>query len=119
MAADTTPVTRLGERLERRADDIDGTNVRALVRRGAVVVFESGGCGGRGCRPVWLDPADVRAAAIAAEPVIVGGGGTPTWADVWGTDRTSAVFLHGDVTWGTLLGSREWEARRESPEIRR
>ena len=92
-----------GGRLEKVVADVDVTEIRALVRRGATVAFEGCGCGGGGCTPAWPSPIDVHAAAAAAEPVFTGRQGTPTWADVWAVEGTRVVFLHGDVTWGSLL----------------
>lgn len=92
-----------GGRLEKAAADVDATEVGALVRHGATVAFEGCGCGGGGCTPAWPSPIDVRAAAAAAEPVLEGRQGTPTWADAWAMGETRVVFLHGDVTWGSLL----------------
>jgi hypothetical protein len=92
-----------GGRLEKAAADVDAAEVRTLVRRGATVAFEGCGCGGGGCTPAWPSPIDVSAAAAAAAPVFMRRQGTPTWADVWAMEGTRVVFLHGDVTWGSLL----------------
>ncbi|WP_144765859.1 hypothetical protein [Curtobacterium sp. 9128] len=96
--------TPSGVRLSRADADVTAERAAAAVRNGAAVVFESCGCGGGGpCRPRWLEAPASLAVAKRSEPRMVVDGTTPTWIDVWEVDGSTAVFLHGDVEWGSLL----------------
>jgi hypothetical protein len=76
------------------------------VRGGALLAFESCGCGGGpggGCEIEWFDSADVDRANPHGEPTFVRGFGSPTWIDLWSGDGRQVVFAHGDVKWGSIL----------------
>jgi hypothetical protein len=76
------------------------------VRNGALLAFESCGCGGGpggGCKIQWFDSADLGRAKLHGEPTFVRGFGSPTWIDLWSGDDRQVVFAHGDVKWGSIL----------------
>ena len=76
------------------------------MRGGALLVFESCGCGGGpggGCEIEWFDSADVVRATLRSEPTFVRGFGSPTWIDLWSGKDRQVVFAHGDVKWGSIL----------------
>ena len=96
-----------GRRVELVESEISPDDAVARVRAGAVLAFESCGCGGAGggaCTIAWFDSAQLTRAAERGAPAFVRGYGAPTWIDVWEGDGQSVVFAHGDVRWGTLLG---------------
>jgi hypothetical protein len=88
------------------ASEITPNQAADSVRSGALLAFESCGCGGGpggGCKIEWFESADVGRATLHGEPTFVRGFGSPTWIDLWlGNDR-QVVFAHGDVKWGSML----------------
>ncbi len=94
-----------GRRIELVESEITPDEAVARVRAGAVLAFESCGCGGGGgCTIAWFDSAQLTSAAERGAPAFVRGYGAPTWIDVWEGEGHTIVFAHGDVQWGTLLG---------------
>ena len=95
-----------GVLLRLAASEITPDQAADSVRSGALLAFESCGCGGvpgGGCKIEWFDSADVGRANLYGEPTFVRGFGSPTWIDLWlGNDR-QVVFAHGDVKWGSML----------------
>ncbi|MGC5172108.1 hypothetical protein ACLQ2Q_15810 [Microbacterium sp. DT81.1] len=77
-----------------------------LVKDGARVAFEGGGCGGggSGCTPSWPSAQEVTAAVAVGTPRFTDEYGSPTWIDVWEGEDEVVVFLHGDVRWGSIAG---------------
>jgi hypothetical protein len=76
-----------------------------LVRAGALVVYETCGCGGwvGSCAPQWLREAPLAALRQGPMPSFTGRNGTPTWIDTWANEEHTVVFAHGDVSWGPTL----------------
>ncbi|MET3638279.1 hypothetical protein [Curtobacterium oceanosedimentum] len=96
--------TPAGVRLTRRETDVSEETAAALVRAGAEVVYEACGCGGGGpCKPLWTEPAGATAIAKTTLPTVQSRPTAPTWIDVWAGDGATAVFCHGDITWGPML----------------
>lgn len=81
-----------------RIGDLAPKQARAAVTSGALLAFESCGCGGYAdCPPVWVDE-EVRS-RLVGKPRLVRGYGAPTWIDLWRGDGVEAVLAHGDVEW--------------------
>jgi hypothetical protein len=93
-----------GARLTLMASEITPAQAAHAVRDGAILAFESCGCGGGvgGCEIEWFDFADRAHGIPGGEPTFVNEYGSPTWIDVWSGVRR-VVFAHGDVTWGSIL----------------
>ena len=95
-----------GVLLRLAASEIMPRQAADSVRSGALLAFESCGCGGGpggGCKIVWFDSADVGRASLHSEPTFVRGFGSPTWIDLWPGNDRQVVFAHGDVKWGSML----------------
>ena len=95
-----------GVLLRLAASEISPDQAADSVRRGALLAFESCGCGGGpggGCEIEWFDSADVGRANLHGTPTFVRGFGSPTWIDLWSGDDRQVVFAHGDVKWGSIL----------------
>jgi len=94
-----------GRRLLLLHEDITPDQAREWVRGGALVAYESCGCGGwTGCQPEWLTGDALSRLHSASAPEFVGGHGAPAWIDVWSSDLSRVVvYLHGDVRWGDEL----------------
>lgn len=109
--------TPTGARLSCVETDVDEERAAALVRAGAEVAFESCGCGGGGgCKPIWPGGTAIETLAAAALPRVHVHAAAPTWIDVWAGDGVTAVFCHGDITWGSVLPSAESrDAQRSAP----
>ena len=90
--------------VRRTKDEVTPAEAAALVRDGARVAFEGCGCGGGGCTPLWPTSANAADAAAVGKPTFTDAYGSPTWIDVWESEDQSVVFLHGDVSWGTIAG---------------
>ena len=87
-----------------RTSSISESVAADLVADGALVVFESCGCGGGGgCIPEWIDTDGLNRLRTADKPRFVRGYGSPTWIDHWTGAAGEVVFLHGDVEWGGVL----------------
>jgi len=72
-----------------------------LVNGGALVAHEGCGCGGwQGCQPEWLTSDALTRLRWAQGPELIASHGVPTWIDVWSSDESVVVYLHGDVRWG-------------------
>jgi hypothetical protein len=90
-----------GMLLTKTRSAISPTESVELLATGALVAFEGCGCGGfTGCDVTWLPPESLRQ---SGSPRFVTGFGSPTWIDVWTSDSSTVVFLHGDVKWGDAL----------------
>lgn len=91
-----------GDVLIRVKSSISPSKAASLVATGALVAFEDCGCGGYagGCIPEWVSTERL---AAAGKPKFVKGYGSPTWIDIWKSDSSTVVFLHGDVKWGDEL----------------
>jgi hypothetical protein len=91
--------------IRRTREEVTPAEAAGLVRNGARVAFEGCGCGGGGgCIPLWPSSADAADAAAVGKPTFTDEYGSPTWIDVWQSEDQSVVFLHGDVSWGTIAG---------------
>lgn len=87
--------------LTRVKAQITPAQARSFVDAGALVAYEGCGCGGwYGCAPSWFVPDELPA---GVRPRLVKGFGSPTWIDLWESDVSVVVFLHGDVEWGEAL----------------
>lgn len=96
--------TPAGDRLSRLETDISEEAAGVLVRDGAEVAFEACGCGGGGqCKPYWPERAEIKALSRSSLPQVSSRPTAPTWIDVWAGDGTTAVFCHGDISWGSML----------------
>ncbi|QCR44112.1 hypothetical protein C1N91_11855 [Curtobacterium sp. SGAir0471] len=96
--------TPAGARLTRRKTDISVETAAELVRAGAELAYEVCGCGGGGpCKPVWPERAAIAVLAKSSLPSVSARPTAPTWMDVWAGDGVTAVFCHGDITWGSAL----------------
>lgn len=94
-----------GVMVRRTRSHVTPAEAAALVRNGSRVAFEGCGCGGGGgCTPLWPSSAEAGDAAAVGKPRFTNKYGSPTWIDVWESDNQSVVFLHGDVSWGTIAG---------------
>jgi hypothetical protein len=88
------------------ASEISPARAAASVRSGALLAFESCGCGGGaggGCTIEWFDSADVIRESPSGEPAFVQRFGSPTWIDLWSGEGRQVVFAHGDIEWGSIL----------------
>jgi hypothetical protein len=95
-----------GVLLRLAASEITPDQAADSVRGGALLAFESCGCGGGsggGCEIEWFDSADFVRANLRGEPAFVRGFGSPTWIDLWSGNDRQVVFAHGDVKWGSIL----------------
>lgn len=95
-----------GVLLRLAASEIAPDQAADSVRGGALLAFESCGCGGvpgGGCKIECFDSADVVRANLHGEPTFVRGFGSPTWIDLWSANDRQVVFAHGDVKWGSML----------------
>lgn len=93
-----------GARLTLRTSEITPAQAADAVRDGAILAFESCGCGGGigGCEIEWFDFADHARGIPGGVPTFVNEYGSPTWIDLWSGERP-VVFAHGDVKWGSIL----------------
>lgn len=94
-----------GMRLRPVQGDATPEEAQRLVSAGALVVYESCGCGGwvGSCTPRWVAEASLAALRGGPMPRFTGRYGTPTWIDVWANDESTVVFAHGDVSWGLAI----------------
>jgi len=90
-----------GKLMTRVKSEITPKEARRYVNHGALVAYEGCGCGGGGgCSPSWFTPDQLPA---GVKPRFVKGYGSPTWIDLWKSEASTVVFLHGDVEWGDAL----------------
>lgn len=95
---------RDGELLRLRDEDVTAEEAQRLVTGGALVAFETCGCGGGGgCKARWLSDEQLLALRSGSPPRIPDRLHAPTWIDVWANEARTVVYAHGDVAWGASI----------------
>lgn len=86
--------------------DVSSEDARDRVAAGAVVAFESCGCGGDapGCQVQWVTGPALDRLRRTVGPEYLADHSAPTWIDIWANESTEVVFAHGDLRWGDELG---------------
>jgi hypothetical protein len=94
-----------GNRYELVSDKLDPLEALTLARGGALIVYDSCGCGGdQGCRLDWLSSADVARLAMASPPVVgrprTTWGRLAHWRSAQGQDLIETAL---NVRWGDRI----------------